>query len=124
MKINNVLKSNYFRYPALVPASNFAPKDKPQSPENVRIVSNSYLEKTFLYWDKPSKNDAKYFVVYYFEKNAKTDLNNPKNILKTTRDNCLDITELAKDKKEYRFIVTTVNRYKIESEPSEAKIKN
>jgi len=116
MGINDVLKNNFFRYYALVPAKKSLQKEKPQPPENVRVVENNYLEKTLLYWDNPPKNDALYYVVYYFEKNVKTDFNNPKNILKTTRDNCLDITDLTKNKKEYKFFVTAVNRYKIESE--------
>jgi len=119
--ICDVLKNSFFKYYALVPANNFAAKNKPHSPENVRIVESNYIGRTLLYWDNPPKNDELYYVVYYFEKNAKTDLNNPKNILKTTRDNCLDITELTRKKVEYRFMVTTVNHYKIESDPSEAK---
>jgi len=116
MKINNELKNNFFKYYALVPAKNSSTAEKPQPPENVRVVENNDMKKTFLYWDNPPQNDALYYVVYYFEKNAKTDFNNPKNILKTTRDNCLDITDLTKNKKEYKFFVTAVNRYKIESE--------
>ena len=118
------LKNNFFKYYALVPANNSSPKDKPQSPVNVRVVQNNQIEKTLLYWDNPPKNDVLYYVVYYFEKNAKTDLNNPKNILKTTRDNCLDITKLSQKKAEYRFIITAVNRYKIESEPANQLVIN
>jgi len=116
MDINNVLNNNFFKYYALVPAKHSSPNNKPQPPENVRVVENNQMKRTFLYWDNPPKNDVLYYVVYYFEKNVKVDFNNPKNILKTTRDNCLDITDLTKNKKEYKIFVTAVNRYKIESE--------
>ena len=119
------LKNDFFKYHALVPASSFAPKDKPKSPVNVRVVQNNHIARMLLYWDNPLKNDVLYYVVYYFDKKAKADISNPKNIWKITRDNCLDITALTQKKEEYKIVVTAVNRYKIESEPTgEVKIEN
>jgi uncharacterized lipoprotein YddW (UPF0748 family) len=116
MGIKDSLKNNFFKYYALVPANNLAATERPQSPENVRAVKNSMLGKTLLYWDYP-QNEALYFVVYYFGQNSKIDFDNPKNILKTTRDNCLDITNLTYKKEKHKLVVTAVNRFKIESEP-------
>ncbi|MDR0828756.1 MAG: family 10 glycosylhydrolase [Prevotellaceae bacterium] len=111
------LKNSFFKNYALVP-ENISTAEKTQAPENITVKKNS--GRVWLYWDTPADSSANYFVVYFAEK-KRPNINNSENILAVTHDNCIDITNFYYEKrqKDVRFILTSVNRYKKESEPSE-----
>ena len=60
-----------------------------------------------------------YYVVYAFKGKKVGDLNNAENIIKLTTENCLDLRELeTRFKGYYTFVVTAVNKFKHESQPT------
>jgi uncharacterized lipoprotein YddW (UPF0748 family) len=116
--IADSLKKHYFKYYALTPENKSNATDKsPFAPENVAINFDTKSQKIYLLWENDYEDMVVYNVVYCFEENEKINLENPKNIIKTVRDNCLDITELALKNigKKLKFAVTAVNRSKKES---------
>jgi hypothetical protein len=114
------LKNSFFKNYALVPENPFAPQSTSTPPKNLRIIRNS--GRAWLYWDKPDDNSAVSFVIYFAEKKQPINANLSKNILKTTRDNCIDITQFYYEnrQKNIRIAIASLNRYKQESGLSEA----
>ncbi|MDR0872360.1 MAG: family 10 glycosylhydrolase [Prevotellaceae bacterium] len=110
--ICDTLKKNYFKYPALVPINKNL-NGEPSAPPDSLQFSNNILS-----WQKVRGFDGKevsFYVVYAAE--GEVDVNNPKHILAKTVDDCLDVSAFLKKKKNVTFAVTSVNRYKYESEP-------
>jgi len=60
-----------------------------------------------------------YYVVYAFKGNKAGETNNPENIIAKTVDNALNLNNLQQQLKgRYTFVVTAVNRFRHESQPS------
>ena len=112
--ICDTLKQHYFKYPALVPINrNIA--GKPSAPPAKLSLSKDNV----LSWEKVRDFDGQtvsHYVVYMFEGNNINSVNDPKNIIAKTTDDCLNVSAFLKNKK-CTFAVTSVNRYKHESEP-------
>ena len=118
--IADSLRNSFFRYPALVPKWKNTGTELPAEPQNLRIESDKNEQTAFLRWEKNTQEEnLKYYVVYYSDADDKIDINNPKYILATTRDDCLDITKLIFDnsEKKYNFAVSSVSLYNVESKP-------
>lgn len=121
--LNDSLKTNYYKYPAICPTNRNIIGTFATQPENVRIIKDD--ETAFLFWDKINKQGGEriaYYVVYAFKGKQAGDLNNPENILARTQDNFLELKD-ANGKKldgHYTFVVTAINRYKYESIPTYA----
>lgn len=117
--INDTLRNNYYKYPALTPVNKNIKGEDSAQPQNVRIVKDG--TEAYLLWDRVEEEGGcrvNYYVVYAFKGKKAGDFENPANIVARTSDNCLDLREL--DKKfhgSYTFVVTAVNKYKHESKP-------
>ena len=68
-------------------------------------------------------NEAVYYVIYRFDRKAKFDIENPKNIIAIHRSGSLFFTDPhVRKKKKYVYQITAVDRLHNESKPSEARI--
>lgn len=127
------LTNNYYANFALPPYSNLTINDKrmeaalrtPQ-PHNVSLhltKRNQQPDSVIITWDAVNEQDGKaplYYIVYAFEGHKYVgDTSMAQNIIAVTRQPFADITQFCSDKDgHYTFVVTTFNRYRIESLPA------
>lgn len=116
--IADSLRNDVFRYPALVPSNKLLQSKAPMAPKNPQIDYDYKNQKINLNWSDAGQSGIKYYVVYCFEGNEATDTENPRKIVATTKEKCFDITSLILNNynKKIRFVITSVNRYNIESD--------
>lgn len=116
--IADSLQNRAFRYPALVPNNRLLPSESPLAPNSPKIDYDYIHQKITLGWKGIEGENIKYYVVYCFEGNEAINTENPKKIIATTREECLDITSLILNNysKKMQFVITSVNRYNIESD--------
>ncbi len=119
--ILDTLKNNYYKFPAIQPACKSIAGDASAQPQNLRIIKDGH--DAYLHWDEVIEDGGckvAYYVVYGFKGNEIGDMTNPENIVAITTDNCVDLRELdRKFKGKNAFVVTSINRYKQESIPTE-----
>lgn len=117
----DTLKNNYYKYPAVHPICNDAHADASAQPKNLRILKDG--QEAYLIWDEVHEDGGcqiAYYVVYGFKGDEIGDMNDPANIVAITTENCIDLRELDKKfKGRFAFVVTSVNKYKQESVPTE-----
>jgi len=118
------LRENYFKYPALLPADNTYDQQPPKPVEEL-LWQKSTTGSSILSWKAPAETNeldkAAYFVIYRFKKGADQNLNDPRNILKITRETSYEIPSWIKSKAV--FVVTAVDRCHNESEPRSIEIQ-
>ena len=118
--LNDSLKSNFYKYPALSPISRNIKGEEAKTPTNFKIHKEG--KKNILRWDETKDSNhlkAAYYVVYIFKGNQTGDVNKAENIFVKTYNNFVDITDFIESHKDtYCFTVTAVNRFKHESTPS------
>lgn len=116
------LKRHYHRNPALIPAYTHL---HDRAPKEVKKLKAEWTEQGYiLHWQaeqNPNNPElASYFVIYRFGKNERKDLNNPNNIVATTRTpNYLLPYEKGNEK--YTYVVTAVDRFHNESVKGKSK---
>ena len=118
------LKSNYHKYPALIPAYTHMHK---KSPKKVNKLQESYTATTHtLSWeslsDKYDPETAKYYVIYRFPKGEKENIDNAQAIVTVTREKSYTLPYEGGNK-EYKYIVTAVDAFHNESKGQSKKIK-
>ena len=118
--LNDSLKNNLYKYPALCPINRNIEGEPSAQPQNIRIVKDG--KEAYLLWDEVDEDggcEVAYYVVYAFKGKHVGDLNDAANIVKRTTENCLDLRELEENfKGYYTFVVTAVNLFKHESRPT------
>ena len=120
----NVLRTNYWRYPALQPLMPFIDHKAPKKPRKVKPVwtSDGYI----LFWTVPRgkawHDVAKQYVVYKFAKGEKIDLENPAKIVAITSDTYYKLP-YENGKTVYTYVVTALDKMSNESKPKKVKIK-
>lgn len=119
-----VLRTNYWRYPALQPLMPFIDHKQPKKPKAVKAVwtSDGYM----LFWGKPKgdkwNDEAVKYVVYRFAKGEKTDLEDASKIVKITSDTFLKLPYDKGDNR-YTYVVTSLDRMSNESKPAKRSVK-
>lgn len=118
--LNDTLRTNYYKYPALNPINrNIAGKPSAQV-QNLALVKDG--KNKVLVWSQNKATDgtqAAYYVVYAFKGKKIGDMNAPENIIAKTQKNMLNLNSLKNSLRgRYTFIVTSVNRFRIESQAS------
>ncbi len=119
-----VLRTNYWRYPALQPLMPFIDHKQPKKPKSVKAVwtSDGYM----LFWGKPKgdkwNDEAVKYVVYRFAKGEKTDLEDASKIVKITSDTFLKLP-YDKGANRYTYVVTSLDRMSNESKPAKRSVK-
>ena len=116
--IRDSLQNNFFKYPALVPINQLTKRGNNDRIHNLRIDNTG--GKRELRWDATTGRDGNatmYYVVYYFRGDRIGDTENPQNILTLTPNNSVDLRELTRSfRGTYTFTVTSINRWKYESD--------
>ncbi len=119
--LKDSLRNDYYRYPALVPEKKGESYPVSVAPTDLKIEQER--GSSYLRWkSEPGEagTTTAYYVVYCFEGKKVGDLNDPSNIFAVTADPQVDVSKLKKaDADKYAFVVTQVNRYRVESLPSE-----
>jgi uncharacterized lipoprotein YddW (UPF0748 family) len=120
------LKTNYYRYPALLPTMNWIDSIPPNKPKNLKFQKKE--DKLILEWEEPEKNSdaetAYGYVVYRFINESNFDLNNPKHIVQIflpKKEKYID-KDLSNLKGEITYIITALDRHQNESEGESIKI--
>ena len=124
--IADSLRQSNYRLPALVPVNHNVKGGASAMPQNLRI--EQWGSRQYLLWDDNEQSggyEPAYYIVYLFPQEEPIDLTNPAHIFLRTTENVLDMGKFGIDftDKTYTFIVTSVNRFKYESEPAEATYK-
>lgn len=120
----SVLRTNYWRYPALQPLMPFIDNKDPKKPKKVKDVwtSDGYM----LFWKnnnaKKWNDEIRKYVVYRFENGEKVDLSNPSKIVAITADSYYKLPYVD-GKSRYTYVVTSLDRMSNESKGVKKKIK-
>lgn len=119
-----VLRSYYWKYPALPPLMPFIDREKPKKPKNVTPVwtSDGYI----LFWTKPRGKDwddvvVKY-VVYRFGKGERVDIDDPSKIVAVTEDTMLKLP-YRDGLSKFTYVVTALDRMGNESKAVKEKVR-
>ena len=119
--LNDSLKTNFYKYPAVNPINRNIKGEPSAQPQNIRVVKDSDNQR-YLLWDHVDEEGGckvKYYVVYAFKGKDVGDLSDPSNIVARTTENCLDLNSIEhKIRGNYTFVVTAINRYNHESVPT------
>lgn len=120
----SVLRTAYWKYPALQPLMPFIDKKRPKKPRKVKAVwtSDGYI----LFWSVPRGKKwgdiAKQYVVYRFAKGERIDIENPAKIVAVTTDTYYKLP-YNKGIEKYTYVVTALDRMSNESKAKKVKVK-
>ncbi len=122
--LNDSLKY-FYQKPALVPENKNINTAAPQQPQQIKLEKIN--NKVILSWNKVQGKDGNqtaFYIVYAFEGKKPGNINNSENIITFTTENSVDLTEFTKNLSgHYTFTVTTVNKYRRESDVIEFERK-
>ena len=114
LRLEQKLRRDLYRYPALPPSNSWIISILPQIPKNTLISEND--KSVSLSW-RAGKNTKK-FIIYKLRKGKAADLNNPENIFTVTSETSLTIPKTARtDPKKYYYVITSQSHTNSESEP-------
>lgn len=122
--ISNQLRTNYHRYPALIPAYTHMHKKAPKKVNKIQeeYTTNAHILKWASNADKYDPETAQYYVVYRFAKGERENLERTENIVGTTRETQL-VLPYEGGNKEYKYVVTAVDAFHNESKGKSKKVK-
>ncbi len=113
----DVLKNDYFKYPALLPPLTWLSQERPASPEEVRVERKG--NELILSWEKPANETQTLTYTIYYSRTGSVNPNRARSILATgLRDTEIYLTVDPQKEQEFTFRVTASSRYRIESKPS------
>ncbi len=120
--IEDSLRSNYQRFPALIPEYSHMHHKRPKDVKSLKDewTTNGYK----LHWKRngnpqdPEK--AQYYVIYKFEDKEKVNLQDPSKIVKITRD--LEyLLPYENGKRKVKYVVTSVDHFHNETKKGKSK---
>ena len=120
--IRDSLRNHYQPYPALIPAYLHLHN---KNPKDVKDLKTEWTQQGYLlHWKRNGNINnpeaARYFVIYRFANKEKTNLNDPSKIVKITRETSY-LLPYDSGKKEYKYVVTSVDRFHNESKKGKSK---
>jgi hypothetical protein len=126
----DTLQHDLYRYPALQPVMPWLGMAKPAKPEGLRedkfLLVFPRLRKAAIRWDYPDQEEDVYgFVVYRFDEKEPINLEHARNI-RRIQFNDYELgfyDETAERGKTYKYVVTSIDRLKNESAPSNVYLK-
>lgn len=125
--IGTKLAANYHKDIALNIPYSFLSKKEPKKVKDLNVQRTS--SRTIITWkpdtDRTPENMPYMYVVYRFMDKEKEDINQSKNIIGVTNKPYFEIKNAQKGKSEikYKYVVTALNRFNIESKPVSKKVK-
>jgi uncharacterized lipoprotein YddW (UPF0748 family) len=117
----------YYKHPSLLPAMRWIDSVAPLKPVNLTAVQKN--SAVVLNWVKPlqaSDGDTAYkYVIYRFDYPLQVNLDNGRNIMKILNADKTSFTDntVEKDKLQYTYVVTTLDRLSNESKPTVITIR-
>jgi uncharacterized lipoprotein YddW (UPF0748 family) len=119
-----LLRSNYWRMPALQPLMPHIDKKAPKAPRKLKAVRMDDGEHV-LFWMPPKgkgwQDQAASYVVYRFEKGEPINIDDPSKIVKVTTD-CLYMIPAGQSGR-FTYVVTALDRMQNESKLAKVKVK-
>ena len=123
-KYGTMLRTHYWKYPALQPLMPFIDNKAPGKPKKVKPVWTE--DGLVLFWTAPKGkkwNDvARKYVVYRFAPGESVDINDPSNIVEVTGNTFLKLPYVDGSAR-YTYVVTALDRMSNESKGVKKKIK-
>ena len=119
-----MLRTNYWRYPALQPRMPFIDSKAPKKPKKLAVVWTE--DGPVLFWTNPKAkkwgDEVKKSVVYRFKKGEKINLDDPSKIVGITPET---MYRLPYDggKQKYTYVVTSLDRLSNESKGAKKKVR-
>lgn len=120
--VQDSLRTNFYRYPALQPTMPWIDAVKPNAPRSILV--KSVAKGVEISWDQPlvaSDGDKAYgYIVYRFKQGEKPDLNLSQNIVNVSFDASQTIftDTTVSSNQSYVYMLSAIDRLKNESEPS------
>ena len=107
--IADQLRTNYHRYPSLIPAYTRMNQEPPAEIRNLTLKKTQvgYVLEWSAAMNQHNPNDAEYFVIYRVPEGAPLDITDPRNIVGTTRDTSFEII-YRNGTRSYMYGVTAV----------------
>ena len=120
----SALKSDYHRYPALMPLMPFLDDERPNKPRKVKEMWMP--DGLYLFWSAPKAkkemDKAHFYAVYQFKRGEKVDLENPEHLVAVTSQTLLKLP-YVNGKTKYTYVVTALDRLQNESKGEKEKVK-
>jgi uncharacterized lipoprotein YddW (UPF0748 family) len=114
--IKDSLQTSYYKYLALPPADNSYDQTPPKKVQRLKWKKGAENSRS-LFWSAPTfdqeMDKATYYVVYRFKKVSDINLQDPRNMVKITRETTYEIP--ATDEGHQVFVITAVDRCHNES---------
>lgn len=115
------LQQVFYTHDALPPINRNIEIDTSAAPYNLRLVGEN--ENALLLWNSEDEEGGcavAYYVVYAFPGDSVGNLDNPRNILCKTAARGIPLRQYLNrlTGSSYTFVVTSINKYKCESQPS------
>ncbi len=122
--ITDQLKTNYHKYPALIPAYTHIHNKRPKKVDNLKesYTKTEHLLSWSSDFEEHAPETAQYFVVYRFPKGTKENLNNGEFIVAITKETNY-MLPYEGGKKEYKYVVTAVDGFHNESKGRSKKVR-
>lgn len=123
-KYGTILRTDYWRCPALQPLMPFIDAKAPKKPKRVMPVwtEDGYM----LFWTAPKHkawdDEAVKYVVYRFSSKQKINLESTENIIAITQNNYIQLP-YSDGTQRYIYVVTALDRLSNESKPAKVKVK-
>lgn len=121
-----VLRTNYWRYPALTPLMPFLDNKAPNAPRKLKAIhmtDGSHM----LFWTEPkakaSLDSVSRYVVYRFEQGEKINLDNPAKIQTVTPTTFFRLPAQSLISEKCTYVVTALDRVGNESKGKKVKVK-
>ncbi len=120
----SILRSSYWRYPALPPYMPFLDDEAPKKPRKLKVVWTE--DGAVLFWTAPKAkywgDETNRYVVYRFEPYEKVNLENPSKIVAITYDTFFKLP-YSNGSTKYTYVVTALDRVGNESAGTKKKVK-
>lgn len=118
------LRSDYHKYPALIPSYTHMNKHHPRKIKKINELYTANIH--YLEWEAEGymrdPQEANYFVVYRFRENENENLEDPRHIVAITRQPTY-ILPYEGGQLKYEYVVTSVNAFHNESKGKSKKVK-
>lgn len=118
--IQDSLRNDFYKYPALPPAMLWLDHIPPQSPLNLQ--ASVTRQGVVLNWQQPlvarDQESAYGYVIYRFPNNSPIDIQDATRIIKISYENKTTFSDLNVPPGSYHYVVTAIDRAKNESAPS------
>ena len=123
-KYATMLRTHYWKYPALQPRMPFIDDKAPGKPKAVKPVWTP--DGLFLFWTAPKSrkwnDEARHYVVYRFAQGEEPTTNDPSHIVAITSQTFIPLP-YADGTTRYTYLVTALDRMSNESKAAKKKVK-